>query len=431
MGVDRESGSEPGRRGPSAGRALTRRRFLAAAGLAAGSVAAPIPRWIRAAVASLPARIGPEDLDGLRAAIERYMEAQHIPGLAAAVVQGDRMEWAEGFGLANIAQNRVPTPETVFLLASISKTVTGAAVMQLVERGQCDLDADVNGYLPFPVRNPIAPDAPITARMLLTHTSSINDDPELLSRLYFHGDSPIELGDFMEAYLVPGGQYYSEESYLPFGPGEHWRYCNYAVALAGYLVEAIGGIPFDRHCSHEIFQPLGMTQTSWHLAGLHRRSLAMPYAYDWDTGGFDPYGHYGYPDYPDGLLRTSASQLATFLMAFIGDGELYGTRILEPATVQEMRRIQFPELAPWQGLIWFYETDNTGHVLLGHNGGDLGVATVMFYRPEDGVGVIVLTNGESYPQRIQDRIFAWATKQAPPTRVGSTAWRTRRQLRQS
>jgi CubicO group peptidase (beta-lactamase class C family) len=371
-------------------------------------VAAPIPRWIRAAVASLPARIGPEDLDGLRAAIERYMEAQHIPGLAAAVVQGDRMEWAEGFGLANIAQNRVPTPETVFLLASISKTVTGAAVMQLVERGQCDLDADVNGYLPFPVRNPIAPDAPITARMLLTHTSSINDDPELLSRLYFHGDSPIELGDFMEAYLVPGGQYYSEESYLPFGPGEHWRYCNY-----------------------EIFQPLGMTQTSWHLAGLHRRSLAMPYAYDWDTGGFDPYGHYGYPDYPDGLLRTSASQLATFLMAFIGDGELYGTRILEPATVQEMRRIQFPELAPWQGLIWFYETDNTGHVLLGHNGGDLGVATVMFYRPEDGVGVIVLTNGESYPQRIQDRIFAWATKQAPPTRVGSTAWRTRRQLRQS
>ncbi|MBW1881227.1 MAG: beta-lactamase family protein, partial [Deltaproteobacteria bacterium] len=151
-------------------------------------------------------------------------------------------------------------------------------------------------------------------------------------------------------------------------------------------------VPFDTHCETHIFEPLGMTDTGWHLSDVDASVLAMPYG--GSPGNYRPYGHYGYPDYPDGALRTSVVQLASFLGANMGDGSLGPARILESGTLEQMRTVSEPTVAVGQGLIWYYEPD-LGDDVIGHNGGDDGVSTDMYYRLSDGVGIIVLTNGEA------------------------------------
>ena len=338
------------------------------------------------------------------------MHEARVPGLAACIMDPDGVVWSRGFGHANISDERPSTPETVFMLASISKTVMSIAVMQAVEDGLLDLNADVNDVLPFPVRNPRHPSVPITLRMLLTHTSSVRDDWPSITPFYTHGDSPIALGDYLRRYLSPGGDlYHPRRGYSGWRPGDRYDYCNIAAALAGYLVEAASAAPFDAWCDARIFTPLAMDRTSWHLTGLARSEIAMPY--HWTDGSFVAYGQYGYPDYPDGQLRTSAVALARHLRAFMAFGELEGARILDADTVREMRRAQFPDIAHGQGLIWYRFTLH-GSALMGHNGGDSGVATQMYFRPNDDVGVIVLANGNWYRdgrgwplQRIASRLF--------------------------
>jgi CubicO group peptidase (beta-lactamase class C family) len=336
----------------------------------------------------------PEDTTDLDLYIEERLEEAHIPGLSAAIVKDGAIVWTGAYGWSRIRFKRPIEAETLFMLASVSKTVTATAVMQVWEDGGFDLDKDIDAYLPFEVTNPHHPEQPITPRMLLTHTSAIRDNWPVLNSLYVRGDSPIALGEFLEDYLTPGGAYYSPwANFYRQEPGTADHYSNVGVTLAAYLVEVITGIPFDSYCQEAIFEPLGMEETAWHLTGLNRRHIAMPYGYRPLGDIYHRYGFYGYPDYPDGALRTSVLQLARFLNAFIRYGELDGVRILEEETVEEMRRVQDPALAPNQGLVWYYK-ELSDRVLLGHNGGDSGVATEMFFRPEDGVGVILLMNGD-------------------------------------
>jgi CubicO group peptidase (beta-lactamase class C family) len=291
------------------------------------------------------------------------------------------------------------TPQTVFMLASVSKTVTCAAVMSLVEDGDLDLDADINDYLPFEVRIPAAPNAPITTRMLLIHTSAIRDrfsvwgTPYSSDTLYFHGDSPIELGEFLLSYLVPGETRYREgANFYERRPGRTYAYSNIAVALAAYVAEVAGHRDFNELCKQRILEPLGMDQSGFRLADISTTNLAMPYKLNRETGSFDPYFQYGYPDYPDGALRTSAMHLARWLAAFMNYGAFEGVRVLERSTVREMRRHQLSYDAGWrQGLIW-YGAAPRGYFRMGHTGGDYGVSTRMFFRPDTQVGVVSLTN---------------------------------------
>ena len=353
----------------------------------------------------------------LDAYIREQMLAGHIPGLSVSVVKPGGAIWSRGYGWANIAQGRRATSRTPFMLASVSKTVVGVAVMQAVEDGLLDLEADVADTLAFPVNNPEFPDDPITTRMLLTHTSTISDNWDVLTRAYVEGDSPVSLGDFLRAYFTPGARWYdAERNFLSSHPGLRYRYCNVAVSLAAYLVEAASGTPFDAWCEERIFVPLGMEETSWHLAGFRSRDVAMPYHYVATDDRYQALGQYGYPDYPDGQLRTNADALARFLLAFIRGGELDGARILEEATVREMRRSQVPDEIAGQGLIW-YVLHRGGERFWGHNGGDAGVSTQMFFRPTDGTGVITLSNGDwrrsgnTWPlSLIMDRLFAAADR---------------------
>lgn len=338
-----------------------------------------------------------------QASIDRFilqkMQEAHLAGASVALVRGDAVLLSQGYGSASIEQGHPMTADTPLMLASVSKTVTAVAAMQLVEAGKLDLDRDINDYLPFAVHDPASPDVAITARMLMTHTSGIIDSDSFADVAYSDGDSPISLGSLMHDYLTPGARYYSRDNFLNAAPGEQAEYSNMGVALLGYLVEVIAGQPFDQYCNDNIFTPLGMSDTSWKLAGLNADDVAMPYEYR--AGRFVALGNYGFPDYPNGQLRSSANDMSRFLRAFMDGGELDNVRILSAASVAEMKRLQIPDLDDTQGLIWYYDQVD-GHQVFGHNGGEQGVNTYMFFNPQNNVGVLVFSNTSAASTSIQD-----------------------------
>jgi CubicO group peptidase (beta-lactamase class C family) len=317
------------------------------------------------------------------------------PGLAAAIVKNGRLVCTAAAGLANIQEGRAVTADTLFLWASVSKTITATSVMQLVDAGKLKLDDDVNAYLPFKVHAPACPDAPITVRQLLTHSSSIVDDAAVLDALQVKGqDSPLALLDFVQGYLTTGGANYHATTNFHAGcPGTYYSYSNVGVTLLGALVQIVSGQPFDAYTKAHVFAPLGMNETAWKLAALDPTHIAMPYA--GAVGAFVPFGQYGEADWPDGMMRTSVVQLARFLLMNIGLGELDGRRLLASATVTEMRRSQVPQLDPTQGLVWFYDTFGSNSTnVLGHDGSDDGAASNMFFDPATGAGVILVANAD-------------------------------------
>ncbi len=303
------------------------------------------------------------------------------------------MLWARAFGWANVRRRQQATTETIYMLASVSKTVVATAAMQAVERGLIDLDADINQILPFRIHSPSHPSHVITARMLLTHTAGLRDNWSVLTPSYVRGDSAVPLGDSMRDYFSANGRNYDpDRNFYPYPPGSRYNYCNMGVSLAAYLVEAASGISFDRWCDGHIFGALGMDRTGWHLADIPRQAVAMPYKYIAYRDAFRPYGQYGYPDYPDGELRTSSTDLARHLMMIMSGGALGGVRLLQEGTVRKMLRPQFPDVVERQGIIW-YPVQRTDDLYWGHTGGDWGVSTRCFFRESDGTGVITLTNG--------------------------------------
>ncbi len=367
---------------------LTRREFVARAAVVAGVGAVAPFSIVKAASART---------DELKRYLRRKRVEANTPGIAVAVVREEEIVWSAGVGWADREQGIRATSDTVFQLASVSKTVTCAGIMALVEDGLIDLDADINAYLPFEVHVPYAPAAPITMRQLLTHTSAIRDrwdvwgTPWSEPTLYFHGDSPIPLGDFCRSYFVHGeSEYRRRKNFYEWAPGDRYAYSNLATALAGYVAEAASGVDFNELCKQRIFEPLGMADTGFRLADVGTPNLAMPYSLK--QGEFEPIFHYGYPDYPDGALRTSAAHLARWLGAFMNLGTFEGVRVLDAATVREIKRNQIPDLVDWrQGLIWYAEP-TWGFTMMGHTGGDYGQSTRMFFRPDRRVGIVSLTN---------------------------------------
>ena len=192
-------------------------------------------RWVSAFAAES------DELDDF---ITRKMERDHIPGIAACLIKGQDVVWSRAYGMANIARKTPMTLDHLQNIASISKTVTTTAIMQLFERGLIQLDEDLNETLPFAVRNPKRPTDTLTVRQLLTHTSYIADGIAY-SRQYKCGDPRISLAVWLREYLTPDGVYYDpERNFHPWASGSRWSYCNVSFGILGYLVELKSGIPF-------------------------------------------------------------------------------------------------------------------------------------------------------------------------------------------
>lgn len=336
------------------------------------------------------------DSAGLDSFITAKMAEHHIPGVSACIVKRGNIIWTGNYGWAYINLNIPIYDSTLFQIASVSKTVTGAALMKLYERGQFELDDSINAYLPFRVWNPYYPDSAITFKMLLTHTSSINDNWQNMPYFY-NMDPPRPLGDYLDDYFTPDSMYYSIENFNNFPPGSTWEYCNIGYALAGYLVESITGIDFNEYCKDSIFAHLGMSESSFFYRDIDTMHLAMPYR--WVGGNnYLAYGHYSYYDYPGGMLKTSTIQLARFLIAFMQGGRYQSVRILDSATVRLILTpiMMIPNSQYWQGLTWRRTYLGT-RTLWGHSGSDNGIRTRMYFCPADTTGALLFANGETNP----------------------------------
>jgi CubicO group peptidase (beta-lactamase class C family) len=336
-------------------------------------------------------------LPALDSFIVAIMDSNEVPGLSCAVNKDDSTIWTGSYGFANIESEIEASDTTVYLLASISKTVTSVALMQLWERGYFDLDDNVSDYLSFEVANPRFPDSIITFRMLVAHVSSIRDNWGFLFALTVYGsDSPVSLSTFVQNYLTPGGAYYNYYNYTTSPPATAYQYTNTAFALAGHLVKSISGESFAQYCQDSIFDPLGMSRSSWFIAGLEPDNIAVPYAYE--DSVLVPVEHYHAPFYPAAFLRASSIDLAHHLLAFMNGGLTNGVRILYESTVDSMMSIQYPEVEYEDSLCWglgWYRDQSTVRTLWGHKGGYNGVRTGMFFEPEQNIGVVVLSNGSS------------------------------------
>jgi CubicO group peptidase (beta-lactamase class C family) len=286
--------------------------------------------------------------------------------------------------------------------------------MQLYEKGLFNLDDDVNTVLPFDLRNPNFPDEPITFRMLLSHTSSLNDN-DITPNYYwlnFSADPPFDFyPEFLRDFLLPGGIYYSPSVWsTEYRPGEYAMYANVGFEIISYLVELISGEPFLEYCDTHIFSPLDMKHTGFNLSRFDINQVAIPYQrymgryytineldFWFGENNTPPDKYWRIRYYPAGGLYTTVSDLSHFLIAHMNDGIYNGTRILKKETVKLMHTPQTGNPIYgylWYGLGWSTQT-MIGITVSGHDGGFTAVETHMQYNQTENIGVIYFANGMS------------------------------------
>lgn len=318
----------------------------------------------------------------------------NTPGMSVAIVREGRTVFSAGYGYADVEKARRVTADCVFQIASVSKTVTGLAMMTLWEEGRFRLDDAVAPHLDFAVAHPKFPDVPITFRHLFTHTSGISD--AAYDTLEFTDATTPPLREFLASYLSPGGKLYdADKCYSAAKPGAAWSYSNVAVALLGYLAGRVGRRePLDAISGMRIFAPLGLRSTAWRYAGITDAQLALPY--EFKDARFRRLPRETYPDWPAGLLCTSANDFAKILAIYTQDGTVGGHRFVKPETLAAMftpdavvLAKDHPEIR--QGLIWRLR-EWGGDRVASHNGGDAGAATVAVIDRDRHTAVLAFAN---------------------------------------
>lgn len=259
--------------------------------------------------------------------VKPLMKANHSPSGVVAVMKNGEMIFSKGYGYIDV-EKRIPVdPETsLFRPGSISKLFTWISVMQLVEKGQLDLDADVNQYLKtFQIKD-TWPGQPVTLRHIMTHTPGFEDG----GLGYLIIDDPDRIMPLHEAL----------EKYQPVRvnpPGVHTAYSNWSTALAGLIVANVSGVEFNNYVQANIFDVLGMKNASFVEPLPSQLDANMAKAYRYRAGkyveiNYEIISNFG----PAGALAASAHDMALFARAILGGGTLNGGRILKAETIQQM-----------------------------------------------------------------------------------------------
>lgn len=368
---------------------------------AAAPDAAPAPRLPTGGVA-LTATDLEAWLDGLMPSALRSARA---PGAVVVVVKDGQPLVQKGYGLADWDKALPVDPKkTLFRPGSVSKLLTWTAVMQLVEQGKLDLDADLNQYLDFtiPGRNGKV----LTLRHVITHTTGFE---ETARDLLTYTPATPDLGQVLKGYIPP----------YVYDPGSTPGYSNYATALAGYIVQRVSGKPFDDYMEQQVFGPLGMKQSTFRqpLPDALKAQMSQGYM-TWDE---QPKGFEIISMPPAGSMSATGEDMGRFMVAFLQQGRLGDAQVLKPETVQQMfgkLTRPMPDLA---GIgLGFYEQNINGHRVLAH-GGD----TVLFHSDlllfvDDGIGLYVSVNAAGHERQgawLRDKLFeAFADRYLPDTR---------------
>lgn len=322
--------------------------------------------------------------------LTQLMGSQPVMGLSVAVVKDGKLVYTEALGWKE--EGKVPLQSSdLFRIASISKSFSATSIMQLVEKKKLSLDDDVSELIGFKVRNPKFPETVITLRMLLSHTSSLND-----SEGYFTLDA-----------INPAKNPNSAKVYNAYEPGKGYQYCNLNFNMVGTIIEKYSGERFDRYVKNHILDPLGL-YGGYNVDELDQSRFATLYNYSLDSAKFIPspaayssrkteLGTYqmGYstPIFsPTGGMKISTPDLANYMIMHMNYGKGEKAKIISKKSAQEM---QTPLSADENYGLALWKTDKmiTGVELTGHTGSAYGLYSAMFFDPEKKYGFVVITNG--------------------------------------
>lgn len=323
------------------------------------------------------------------AAAQDFLARTQAPGVSLALVREGELVFSAGYGWAELESERAFEAETPVLLSSVSKTFIGVAAMQALEDEVLTLDEPVAAFVDFEVDNPKVEGEQISLRDLLTHNSGIEDSVEY-GEAYASGDPELPLDEFLRGYLVEGGDYWRAGNYAKRMPGDAFAYSNVGASLAAHAIAQAQGMDFMELVETQILTPLGMDDSAYLLAELPREP-AVPYSPASGKGRYRPWPHYGYPTYPDGMLRASATDMGRYLAAIASGGVLEGVEVLDAASVEEMLTVDEDAGTDESGqaIAWAMR-EGRGHRLFGHNGGDYGSTTELWFDRETGTGFVVL-----------------------------------------
>ena len=326
-----------------------------------------------------------------------------IPGAVIVVVKDGQVVTKRGFGYADVAKRTPVDPaRTLFRPGSISKLFTWTAVMQQVEAGKLDLDADVNQYLDFKI--PPYQGKPVTLRQIMTHTAGFE---EQVKDLITNSEETAVPYDKLLKRWVPDRVY---------APGSTPAYSNYATSLAGYIVERVSGVPFYDYVDQRILAPLNMTRSSMRqpLPAPLRPLMSKGYQFGKD----EPVAFEFVSAAPAGSLSSTGEDMAKFMIAHLDNGGA----LLKPETAQLMHSRANLPIPGLNGMaLGFYQHDINGRRVIAHGGDTTAFHSDLHLFPDEGTGLYLSFNSggkegassslrHSIFEQFADRYFP-----APPT----------------
>ena len=324
----------------------------------------------------------------LRTRVGEVLSHWPVAGLAVGLVRGGSLAWFLGHGVADTGSGTPMDQDTVFRIASVTKTITAVAVMQLQEQGLVDLDAPASGYLRAYRLIPAKPGwRPATLRHLLTHTAGVRAvrTPSDLLR-------PVLGWGIPAGRLVPSlAEYYQGGLRIDTEPGTRWAYSNHGFATLGQIVADVTGVPLGRYLREHVFGPLGMQHTDLVRSGRVRPRLAT--GYQLGARGLTAVTDREMVPAGAGAVYSTTSDMARYAAALLGGGANQHGRVLKPETLAIMFEPHYqpdPRI-PGMGLA-FFRGQAGRHLTLGHDGIWKGFHSTLLLVPEAGTGVVAFAN---------------------------------------
>ena len=340
------------------------------------------------------------------------LKSGDIAGAVVVVVKDGAVLFEKGYGYSDIAARRPVDPDrTLFRVGSTSKLFTWTAVMQLVEQGKIELDADVNRYLDFKI--PPRDGKPVTMRNIMTHTAGFEETLKSL----------IETDPSRLLTLQAIVKRWTPERIFPAGSTP--AYSNYAAALAGYIVARVSGESFEDYIDRHIFAPLGMEHSSFQQPLPKALQADMSKGYALASQPEKPYELIAVA--PAGSLATTGSDIARFMIAHLQNGAYGANRILKADTAQEMHTTALTMIPPLDRmLLGFYEDNYNGHRVIAHGGDTQWFHSDLNLFIDDGVGVFISVNSlgkDGAAQGVRESLFREFTDRyfPGPTATGEVA----------
>jgi CubicO group peptidase (beta-lactamase class C family)/D-alanyl-D-alanine dipeptidase len=328
-----------------------------------------------------PTVIGPVDRYGavaqaLSTYIEHEMRDKGIPALSIALVDGSQIVWSRGFGVENAAKGTPATASTVYRVGSVSKLFTDIGIMQLVERGELDLDAPVQRYLPtFTPKNPGT--TPITLRQLMSHFSGLVREPPVG---HYFDDTAPSLARTVASL---------NRTTLVYAPGTTRKYSNAAVATVGYLLEKRSGVPFARYLQRAVLAPMGLTSAAFAPTPALLAHVADAEMWTYHERTF-PAPTFALGMSPAGSMYSTMPDLGRFLSALFAGGMGARGRVLKASTLEAMWVPQFAPKGTTVGSGLGFVVDSLdGARMVEHGGAIYGFATQLAALPDEKLGVAV------------------------------------------